>query len=77
MGIQAAELFHQIPSNMLNPWIYVCVLNACSHSGLIQEARQIFDGIPTNEKTNRIYTTMVMSFCFYLITYSSIFRSMY
>jgi pentatricopeptide repeat protein len=61
MGIQAVELFRQVPLDMLNEWIYVCVLNACSHSGLIQEAREIFNEIPINQKTNKIYTTMVIN----------------
>ncbi len=61
MGIQAVELFRQVPLDMVNAWIYVCVLNACSHSGLIQEAREIFNEIPINQKTNRIYTTMVIN----------------
>jgi pentatricopeptide repeat protein len=65
MGTQAVELFRQVPLDMVNAWIYVCVLNACSHSGLIQEAREIFNEIPINQKTNRIYTTMVIkSFSF-------------
>ncbi len=65
MGMQAVELFRQVPFDMLNESIYVCLLNACSHSGLIQESREIFNEIPINQKTNRIYTTMVIkSFSF-------------
>ena len=59
MGIQAIELFHQVPANLLDRWIYVCVLNACSHSGLIDEARQILGKIPAEKKTEKVYTTMV------------------
>jgi hypothetical protein len=59
MGIQAVELFRQRPMNMENEWIYVTVLNACSHSSLIKEAQQIFHRIPDQSKTNKIYTTMV------------------
>lgn len=61
MGIQAIELFHQVPVNVLDRWIYVCVLNACSHSGLIDEARQIFDKIPAEKKSDKVYTTMVFN----------------
>lgn len=59
MGIESVELFHQTPRDLLNSWIYVCVLNACSHSGLVDQAHQIFATIPIEEKTERIYTTMV------------------
>jgi pentatricopeptide repeat protein len=78
MGIQAVELFRQVPLDMLNDWIYACLLNACSHSGLIQEAREIFNEIPINQKTNRIYTTMVINyFRFLLSSYLFVFRSMH
>ncbi|CAF1215326.1 unnamed protein product, partial [Didymodactylos carnosus] len=62
MGIQAVELFRQISFDMLDNWIYVCVLNACSHSALVNEARKIFDKISMNERTEQIYTTMVDCF---------------
>ena len=58
MGIAAVELFHEIPANMVNDWINVCVLNACSHSALINEARQIFQNIPKDKRTEKIYTAM-------------------
>jgi pentatricopeptide repeat protein len=77
MGIQAVELFRQVRLDMLNEWIYVCVLNACSHSGLIQEAREIFNEIPINQKTNRIYATMVNHFRFLLSSHLFVFRSMH
>ncbi|CAF4467336.1 unnamed protein product, partial [Rotaria magnacalcarata] len=35
----------------------VCALNACSHSGLVSEARLIFKNIEM--KTMRIYSTMI------------------
>ena len=50
MGREAVQLFRQLPPNILNGWIYVSVLNACSHSGLIEEAQQIFDRIPIDER---------------------------
>ncbi len=77
MGIQAVELFRQVRLDMLNEWIYVCVLNACSHSGLIQEAREIFNEIPINQKTNRIYATMVNHYRFSLSSHLFVFRSMH
>ncbi len=57
MGLQAIELYHQMPSELINEVTYICVLNACSHSGLIDEARSIFRNIQT--KTEKIYSTMV------------------
>jgi pentatricopeptide repeat protein len=77
MGIQAVELFRQVRLDMLNEWIYVCVLNACSHSGLIQEAREIFNEIPIDEKTNKIYATMVNHYRFLLRSNLFVFRSMH
>jgi hypothetical protein len=59
MGIEAIELFKKVPTNMLNNTIYLCVLNACSHSALIDQALKIFQKIPFNQTTERIYTTMV------------------
>ena len=59
MGIEAIELFKKVPSHMLNNVIYICVLNACSHSALIDQAWEIFEKISSNQKTVHIYTTMV------------------
>ena len=56
--MQAIELFHQIPGEFLHEATYVCALNACSHSGLVGQARIIFQNIEM--KTMRIYSTMVM-----------------
>ncbi|UJR29972.1 hypothetical protein I4U23_017519 [Adineta vaga] len=50
MGSQAIKLFHKIPSEILNDRTYVSVLNACSHSGLIVEAREIFRNIPVKHE---------------------------
>lgn len=44
---------------MIDNYIYVCVLNACSHSGLIDEGEKIFNRIPQEQKTEKIYTSMV------------------
>ena len=57
MGMEAIELYHQIPEKFINESTYVCVLNACSHSGRVDQARSIFSKIPM--KTEKIYTTMV------------------
>jgi pentatricopeptide repeat protein len=57
MGIQAVELLHQMPSELILEETYVCALNACSHAGLVHQARSVFSNI--NDKTEKIYTTMV------------------
>lgn len=58
MGTQAIELYRQMPRESMNEFTHVCVLNACSHSGLVEEARWIFHQI--EKKTDKIYTTMVI-----------------
>ena len=57
MGVQAIELFRQIPENFRDEITYICVLNACSHLGLVDEAQTIFERIPN--KTECIYGAMV------------------
>jgi pentatricopeptide repeat protein len=59
MGIEAIKLFNKVPTNILDNCIYVCVLNACSHSALVDEARKIFEKIQVDRRTEQIYTTMV------------------
>ncbi|CAF1100741.1 unnamed protein product [Adineta steineri] len=56
MGIQAIELYQQISSELINEITQICILNACSNSGLVHETRSIFENI--QEKTTKIYTTM-------------------
>ena len=56
---EAIELFNRIPLEIINEWIYVCVLNACSHSGLIEEGEMIFNLISPKQRTEKIYTSMV------------------
>ena len=57
MGSEATQLFHRVPSELITEATCIVVLNACSHSGLINDARAIFERIPT--KTQRIYGAMV------------------
>ena len=57
MAVQAIELYRQMPEKFIGETAHVCVLNACSHSGLVDEARSIFRNIET--KTVNIYVTMV------------------
>jgi pentatricopeptide repeat protein len=56
-GVEAVALFHRIPRKFIDDVTYVCVLNACSHSGLVDQARAIFSTIEV--KFDMIYTTMV------------------
>ncbi|CAF1965204.1 unnamed protein product [Rotaria magnacalcarata] len=57
MGIEAMKLFHQMPKELINDLTYTCILNSCSHSGLVDEARSIFNSIET--KTDITVTTMI------------------
>jgi pentatricopeptide repeat protein len=57
MGTQAIELYRQMPEGFVDEVTYISVLNACSHSGLCEEARLIFKNI--QNKTVKIHTTMV------------------
>lgn len=57
MGSQAIELFRQMPTGMANELTFLVVLNACSHSGLVDIGRSIFMNAP--KKSERIYTAMV------------------
>ena len=60
MGSRAVDLYNEISPHMRNDIIDLCVLNACSHSGLVNEARTIFNAIST--KTDKITTAMVRHF---------------
>ncbi|CAF3915277.1 unnamed protein product, partial [Rotaria magnacalcarata] len=57
MGTQAVELYREMPNNLRDHVSQICVLNACSHAGLLHEARTIFNEISL--KTESIITTMV------------------
>jgi pentatricopeptide repeat protein len=57
MGSDAVAVYRQMPEKMRDAVSHIRVLNACSHSGLVDEARAIFDEIDV--KSERIITTMV------------------
>ena len=57
MGVEALEVFQRMPSQFIDEVAYLCVLNACSHAGLIDQARLIFERAP--QKTFKIFTVMV------------------
>jgi pentatricopeptide repeat protein len=57
MGVEAIDLYRKMPENQRNPITHVCVLSACSHAGLVDQARSIFSQI--EQKTDQVITTMV------------------
>ena len=57
MGLEAVDLYHKMPSHLRNELSDICVLNACSHSGLVDEAQSVFNSV--SAKTNHVVTTMV------------------
>lgn len=57
MGPEAVKLYRQMPPALRNSVTDICILNACSHAGLVDEARSIFSQI--SNKTERIVTNMV------------------
>ena len=56
-GAEAIGIYRKIPEHVRDAVSHGSVLNACSHSGMIPEARSIFNQIET--KSNIIFTTMV------------------
>ncbi len=56
-GLKALEIYY----SLLNPneQSYSIILNACSHSLLVQQAEQIFDSIPIPRRNVFVYATMV------------------
>jgi len=56
-GLEAIELYRKMPHHLRNEVTHICALNACSHSGLLDEAWSIFNEI--NIKTAQIITIMV------------------
>jgi pentatricopeptide repeat protein len=57
MAADALELYRRMPSELIVEKTHVCVLNACSHSGFVNEARLIFQNIRVKDKWT--YTAMV------------------
>ena len=59
MGADAIDVYRQMPANIRDEVSHICVMNACSHAGLVDEARTIFDAV--GRKTEKIIGTMVRS----------------
>ncbi|CAF3777532.1 unnamed protein product [Rotaria sp. Silwood1] len=57
MGLEAVDLYRKMPNHLRNEVTYVCVLNACSHSGLLDQAHSIFNEI--SQKSKKIIAAMV------------------
>ncbi|CAF3020938.1 unnamed protein product [Rotaria socialis] len=57
MGYEAIDLYNKIDENIRDKISHICVLNACSHSGLIDQAQMIFNKI--EKKSVEIITTMI------------------
>ena len=60
MGSEAVYLYRRMPTDLRDEITHISVLNACSHAGLLNECRQIFDQIL--HKTGMIATTAVCIF---------------
>ncbi|CAF1464407.1 unnamed protein product [Adineta ricciae] len=58
---KALELFHRMSKDIRDNYTFVCILNSCSHTGRVDQARRIFNEIPL--KTQQIYTVMVDCLC--------------
>ncbi len=67
MGFEAIQLYQEMPYHLRNDISHVCVLNACSHSGLLSQARSIFNQI--TKKTEKI-TSIMVCFISFLLLYS-------
>jgi hypothetical protein len=57
MGSDAVALYRQMPEKIRDEVPHICVLNACSHSGLVDEAQAIFNEIDI--KSERVISTRV------------------
>ncbi|CAF3446245.1 unnamed protein product [Rotaria socialis] len=56
MDSEALDLYQKMPNNLQDEVSSICVLNACSHSGLLNEAHSIFNEV--SHKTKKIITAM-------------------
>ncbi|CAF2230861.1 unnamed protein product [Rotaria magnacalcarata] len=57
MDSEAVDLYRKMPNNLQDEVSSVCVLNACSHSGLLNEAHSIFNEV--SHKTKKIISAML------------------
>ena len=64
-GMKALEIYRVL--SQPDEKSYSIILNACSHSLLIDQARQIFDSIPQQHRNVFVYATMVTCLLFFFI----------
>ncbi|CAF1237191.1 unnamed protein product [Adineta steineri] len=62
LGREAVQLYYEIPFEIIDDIINLCVLNACSHASLIHEAKEIFKNISVDKRSEKIYTAMIDCF---------------
>ncbi|CAF1114381.1 unnamed protein product, partial [Didymodactylos carnosus] len=58
-GLEAVNLFYKMKDEakiIPDQQAYVCVLNACSHSGLVEKAKSLFQSL--RNKDEKVYTAM-------------------
>jgi len=61
-GLKSLEIYNSIL--IPNQQTYSIILNACSHSLLVNQAQKIFNSIPNQYRNVFIYATMVNRFFF-------------
>ncbi|CAF3844124.1 unnamed protein product, partial [Adineta steineri] len=62
LGRDAVQLYYESPFEIIDDIINLCVLNACSHASLINEAQEIFKNISIDKRSEKIYTAMIDCF---------------
>ncbi|CAF2220546.1 unnamed protein product [Rotaria magnacalcarata] len=60
-ALEAVALFYETKNNLLGniESILLSVLTACAHGGLIKEAQHIFDNIPNEKRTVKMWNALV------------------
>ncbi len=60
-ALEAVALFYEwkdrLKGNIVS--ILISVLNACAHGGLVREAQKIFDDIPEDKRSIKMWNTLV------------------
>ena len=66
-ALEAVALYYEnkekISGNIQS--ILISVLTACAHGGLVQEAQKIFDDIPEEKRSVKIWNILVCFSCFF------------
>ncbi len=60
-ALEAVDLFYEIKEKLSGniESILISVLNACAHGGLVKEAQKIFDEIPNDQRSIKMWNTLV------------------